>query len=168
MHLIVMGPKHSGKSLLLNGLHSKSKENRDIFSGSSSTLKSLVPSFKYNPARLGYLAESNRFAFCDEFFRCLISARTTKEGSVREESVAMMNDLLEHQKRRAGSGVSSVNVNMTSRVIATTNPIKGMKNIPLTFAKCCNPILGNDIGGFITKLKGISIHEKNCLQKEVF
>ncbi len=129
MHLMIMGPKHSGKSLLLNGLHEKSKEARNIFSGSSSTLKSLVPSFKYNPAKLGYLAESNRFAFCDEFFRCLINTRTTKEGSQREESVALMNDLLEWQKREAGSGVARVNVNMTSRVIATTNPIRGMNNI---------------------------------------
>lgn len=129
MHLIIIGPKMSGKSLLLNSLHAKSKETRNIFSGSSSTLKHLVPSFKYNPARLGYLAESNRFSFCDEFLRCLINTRTTKEGSQREESVAIMNDLLEHQKREAGSGVSRVNVNMTSRIIATTNPIRDIKNV---------------------------------------
>jgi hypothetical protein len=129
MHLIIIGPKMSGKSLLLNSLHAKSKETRSIFSGSSSTLKHLVPSFKYNPARLGYLAESNRFSFCDEFLRCLINTRTTKEGSQREESVAIMNDLLEHQKREAGSGISRVNVNMTSRIIATTNPIRDIKNV---------------------------------------
>ena len=129
LHLIIIGPKMSGKSLLLNSLHAKSKETRNIFSGSSSTLKHLVPSFKYNPARLGYLAESNRFSFCDEFLRCLINTRTTKEGSQREESVAIMNDLLEHQKREAGSGVSRVNVNMTSRIIATTNPIRDIKNV---------------------------------------
>jgi len=129
MHLLIVGPKMSGKSLLLNSLHAKSKETRSIFSGSSSTLKHLVPSFKYNPARLGYLAESNRFSFCDEFLRCLINTRTTKDGSQREESVAMMNDLLEHQKREAGSGVSRINVNMTSRIIATTNPIRDIKNL---------------------------------------
>ena len=129
LHLIIIGPKMSGKSLLLNSLHAKSKETRSIFSGSSSTLKHLVPSFKYNPARLGYLAESNRFAFCDEFLRCLTNTRTTKDGSQREESVAIMNDLLEHQKREAGSGVSRVNVNMTSRIIATTNPIRDIKNV---------------------------------------
>jgi len=129
MHLMILGEKHSGKSLLLNSLHKKSKEARSIFSGSQSTLKYLVPSFKYAPARLGYLVESNRFAFCDEFFRCLYNTRTTKEGSQREESVAMMNDLLEHQKREAGSGVSRVNINMTSRIIATTNPIRGINNV---------------------------------------
>ena len=129
LHLLIIGIKNSGKSLLLNSLHAKSKETRNIFSGSSSTLKHLVPSFKYNPARLGYLAESNRFSFCDEFLRCLINTRTTKEGSQREEGVAIMNDLLEHQKREAGSGVSRINVNMTSRIIATTNPIREIKNV---------------------------------------
>jgi len=129
LHILQIGPKMSGKSLLLNSLHAKSKETRNIFSGSSSTLKHLVPSFKYQPAKLGYLAESNRFSFCDEFLRCLINTRTTKEGSQREEGVAIMNDLLEHQKREAGSGVSKVNVNMTSRIIATTNPIREIKNV---------------------------------------
>lgn len=128
LHLFIVGPKHSGKSLTLNGFHAKSKESGSIFSGSSSTLKALVPSFKYNPARLGYLAESNRFAYCDEFLRCMVNTRTTKEGSSREESVAIMNDLLEHQKREASSGVSKVKVNMTSRIMATTNPIREIHN----------------------------------------
>jgi len=129
LHLMIMGPKMSGKSLLLNSLHLKSKETRNIFSGSSSTLKYLIPSFKHTPARIGYLAESNRFAFCDEFLRCLVSARTSKDGGQKEESVALMNDLLEHQKREAGSGVSKANVNMTARIIATTNPIREIKNV---------------------------------------
>ena len=129
LHLLIVGPKHSGKSLLLNCLHEVSQESRDIFSGSSSTLKSLIPSFYSHPAKLGYLAESNRFSYCDEFLRCLIRTKTTKDGSAREESVAMMNDLLEHQKREAGSGISKVKVNMTSRIIATTNPIRGMNSV---------------------------------------
>lgn len=126
LHICIIGPQQSGKSVLLGGLHINSKETRSIFSGSSSTLKRLVPSFKYQPARLGYLAESNRFSFCDEFLRCLMNTRTLSKGGEREEGVAIMNDLLEHQKREAGSGVSSVHVNMTSRVLAATNPIKGI------------------------------------------
>jgi len=129
MHIMVLGPKGSGKSSLLDTLHANSKETKDVFSGVSSTLKHLVPSFRNNPAKLGYLAESNRFSFCDEFLRCLVRTRTTSDGSDREESVGMMNDLLEHQKRQAGSGISCVNVNMTARVFATTNPVRGINNV---------------------------------------
>lgn len=129
MHLLIAGPPNSGKSLMLNRLHSRSKEFNSVFSGSSSTLKRLIPSFKRAPAEMGYLAESNRFAFCDEFFRAFIRTRTGANDNQREESVAMMNDMLEHQKREAGSGVSKVNVNMTARVMATTNPIREVNNV---------------------------------------
>ena len=129
LHVLIVGPPGSGKSLLLNGLHNRSKESRSIFSGVSSTLKNLVPSFKHTPAKLGYLAESNRFAYCDEFLRCLLNTRSTSNNGARDESVAIMNDLLEHQKREAGSGVSRVNVNMTARIIATTNPVRGLHSM---------------------------------------
>lgn len=125
-HIMMVGEAGGGKSTLLNSIYEKTKEARPIFSGSSSTLKSLVPSFKEKPAKIGYLAEANRFAFLDEFLRCTQRARS-EDGS--EDIMAVMNDLLEHQKRRAGSGVSSVNVNMTARAFATTNPVKRMKNL---------------------------------------
>ncbi len=37
-----------------------------------------------------------------------------------------------------------------------------VKNINYRFAKCCNPIPGDDVFGFVTTLSGISIHRKNC------
>lgn len=129
LHFLVIGEKASGKSMLLNQLHSISKESKDIFAGATSTLKSLVPSFKYKPAKIGYLAESNRFAFCDEFLRCLINSSTTADANQKEEGVAIMNDLLEHQKREVGSGVSRAKVNMTARILAMTNPIRGINNV---------------------------------------
>lgn len=129
LHLMIQGITGSGKSLLLNGLHAKSKETPDVSSGSGSTLKSLIPSFKTRPASIGYLATSNRFSFCDEFLRCLTNIRSLGQEGNPEESVALMNDLLEHQKREVGSGISKVKINMTSRVLACTNPVKGNKTM---------------------------------------
>jgi guanosine-3',5'-bis(diphosphate) 3'-pyrophosphohydrolase len=37
-----------------------------------------------------------------------------------------------------------------------------VKNVDYRFAKCCNPIPGDLVFGFITTLGGISIHRKNC------
>ena len=126
-HIFILAAPNSGKSFLLNALHRRSKEYGSPFSGSSSTLKDLVPSFKHIPVKIGYLAESNRFAFMDEFLRCLL--RNHKNENMMNEDVAIMNDLLEHQERRAGSGVSRVNVNMSARIISATNPIRGVNNM---------------------------------------
>jgi hypothetical protein len=107
-----------------------SKEAKSVFSGRSSTFLYLVPSFKFNQVKLGYLAESNRFSFCDEFLRCILLHRGNNNNNTgKEEGMAIMNDLLEHQKREVGSGVSRGNVNMTSRVIATTNPVREIHNM---------------------------------------
>lgn len=39
---------------------------------------------------------------------------------------------------------------------------KNLKGIDFTLAKCCNPIYGDDIFGFVTVNKGIKIHRKTC------
>ncbi|MGL4534012.1 MAG: RelA/SpoT family protein [Fusobacteriaceae bacterium] len=41
--------------------------------------------------------------------------------------------------------------------------IDGINNTLLKFAKCCTPLPGDEVGGYVTKLTGITIHRKNCL-----
>jgi GTP pyrophosphokinase len=40
--------------------------------------------------------------------------------------------------------------------------IKGVEDIMVRFAKCCNPLPGDDIVGFITHGQGVSIHGAKC------
>ena len=44
-------------------------------------------------------------------------------------------------------------------VLLIGNNIKGVE---YNLAKCCNPIYGDDIVGFVTVSRGITIHRKNC------
>jgi GTP pyrophosphokinase len=36
------------------------------------------------------------------------------------------------------------------------------KNMMIRFAKCCNPILGDPIVGFVSRGRGIIVHQKSC------
>ena len=40
--------------------------------------------------------------------------------------------------------------------------VKGYSNLMTKFAKCCNPLPGDEIVGYISRGKGITIHRKNC------
>ncbi|MCF6461358.1 RelA/SpoT family protein [Clostridium sp. Cult3] len=40
--------------------------------------------------------------------------------------------------------------------------IKGVDNIKVRFSKCCNPVPGDEIIGYITRGRGVSIHRKDC------
>ena len=60
--------------------------------------------------------------------------------------------------------VNAESVN-TPRLISTGNSIivKGVHDVAVRFSKCCNPVPGDDIVGFVTRGRGVSIHRRDCI-----
>jgi GTP pyrophosphokinase len=42
--------------------------------------------------------------------------------------------------------------------------VKGEDNMLVRFSRCCNPLPGDDIVGFITRGRGVSVHQANCTE----
>ena len=55
--------------------------------------------------------------------------------------------------------------NTAPKISGKTNAIivKGVHDVAVRFSKCCNPVPGDDIVGFVTRGRGVSIHRADCI-----
>ena len=58
----------------------------------------------------------------------------------------------EHKKEKSSNGVI----------------VKGESNMLVRFAKCCSPVPGDDIVGYITRGRGVSVHRRDCSNLNAF
>ncbi len=64
-----------------------------------------------------------------------------------EKPESLLSKLVGKKKKKQGNGVI----------------VKGLNDILVKFSKCCNPLPGDPIIGYITQGQGVTIHRKNCL-----
>ena len=69
-----------------------------------------------------------------------------------EEGVELDNEPVEEEKRFLDFARSR------SKGIK----LQGIKNLMVTFGKCCNPIPGDEMVGFVTRGRGITVHHSSC------
>ena len=41
--------------------------------------------------------------------------------------------------------------------------VSGIYDVSVRFSKCCNPVPGDEIVGFVTRGRGVSIHRTDCI-----
>ena len=68
------------------------------------------------------------------------------------------DEILKNIEQRTQARIANVERNAAKSKIV----VNGVGNLVTHVAKCCHPIPGEDIVGFITRGKGVSIHRKGC------
>ena len=92
-------------------------------------------------------------------------------GGLKEGQV--INKMIEERDKKQKREVTDANIldgisDMTSRVPAAKKSksgivVKGLHDVAVRFSRCCSPVPGDEIVGFVTRGRGVSIHRTDCI-----
>jgi GTP pyrophosphokinase len=71
------------------------------------------------------------------------------------------DEKIQERSERKESRLSAV-INRLKGKTSSAVEISGVDDVLVRFAKCCNPVPGDEIIGFITRGKGVTIHTSDC------
>lgn len=83
-------------------------------------------------------------------------SKLKEENIVDKQSQETLNKPIEEQYNKFDKGTENTSRNSYGVTV------KGVNNIMVRFARCCNPVPGDEIQGYITKGRGVSVHRNDC------
>lgn len=124
---------------------------------------------------LPHVLKKVRFGTLDEMYAAIGFGGASAQkcsNRVREELVYLNRNQLEKQaaEKAATEAAAPVQVQVESGVVQVRNRkqspsgviVEDMTDCMVKFAKCCTPVPGDDIVGFITRGYGVSVHRVDC------
>jgi len=80
----------------------------------------------------------------DDIVGKLVDEETEGDGGTESRLGQLWNQLTNQRQEKAGVSVG------------------GIEDIMVTYAQCCNPVPGDEIVGFVTRGRGLSVHTRGC------
>ena len=142
------------------------KENRDanIIKGKELIEKELkkmdlTMNDFYEPELNAFVLKKFSFSHPDDFYA------TIGYGGISVDKVVYrVRDYLKKNKKELSPDITAMITPLKhAKSDKTGIRVKGIDNCLVKFAKCCNPLPGDQIIGYITRGRGVSVHRADCL-----
>ena len=156
---------HGAKGKIRKFLKGENKETvtkigKDNLEKEASKLGMTLKEIENDPTLKKHM-EKNNIPNLDEFYfyigekrsrlDILITKIKTSLEKERAASTLTIEEVLKKKEEKKKEGKNDFGI-----------VIDGINNTLIRFAKCCTPLPGDEIGGFVTKLTGITVHRKDC------
>jgi len=119
-----------------------------------------VPLKKINTQAINEVLPTFHLKRAEDFYSAIGFGNLTPQRAVRSflpegtELQPSADDVRENRLQRA--------FNRLSRKSRSMIKVRGFNDVLVNLAKCCNPIVGDDIIGHITQGRGVTVHRKDC------
>ena len=156
---------HGAKGKIRKFLKDENKETvtkigKDNLEKEASKLGMTLKELENDPTLKKHM-EKNNIPNLDEFYfyigekrsrlDILVTKIKTSLEKERAASTLTIEEVLKKKEEKKKEGKNDFGI-----------VIDGINNTLIRFAKCCTPLPGDEIGGFVTKLTGITVHRKDC------
>ncbi|MDP6456109.1 MAG: bifunctional (p)ppGpp synthetase/guanosine-3',5'-bis(diphosphate) 3'-pyrophosphohydrolase [Candidatus Marinimicrobia bacterium] len=112
-------------------------------------MMSTAKEIKKSPEKTGFSSE-------EELYIALGTGQVTVREVMREFSPEVSDEQIEKVRDEKNSFLD-----IARRSVKGVR-VQGIENVLIKFSKCCNPIPGDEIVGFVTKGRGVTIHRSHC------
>ncbi|WNB93299.1 bifunctional (p)ppGpp synthetase/guanosine-3',5'-bis(diphosphate) 3'-pyrophosphohydrolase [Bacillus sp. NEB1478] len=138
-----------GKELVEKEIKNRGYELKEIFTNEN----------------LQYVAQKYNFSNEEDMYAAVgyngitaaqIATRLTDKVRRKKEQDPDNSELLDAIKESSGQPAAKRRTD--SGIV-----VKGIDNMLIRLSKCCNPVPGDDIVGYITKGRGVSVHREDCV-----
>lgn len=153
--------KTSSARSKINSFFKKTMKEDNIKKGKSildaqAKAKNIVLSNVLNDNVLSEIMDKYSFSSEDDLYA------SVGHGGISGNQI-LTKALMLYNAEAKGKEITNLNINVPKK---TTHDgqvlVRGYSNMLTKFAKCCNPIPGDEITGYVSRGKGITIHRNDC------
>jgi len=136
-----------GRELVEKEIRSMEIEPKDVFTADN--LKMVAEKFNFTSEEDMFAAVGYQGITAAQIATRLtekIRRKQQKEQDLEETLEGVQTEIKNKPNKKKDSGVK----------------VKGVDNLLVRLSRCCNPVPGDDIVGYITKGRGVSVHRADC------
>ncbi|WP_078428975.1 RelA/SpoT family protein [Alkalihalobacterium alkalinitrilicum] len=123
----------------------------------------LDPKEVITPENLDEVAHKFSFAGEEDMFAAVGYGGMSPKQIVNRLAEKFRKDTGQEQEEQSlAQAVAEIQTLAPKKKTSTGVTVKGVDNLLIRLSKCCSPVPGDDIIGYITKGRGVSIHRTDC------